>query len=100
LIAPELVAPLPPRSDVIVVPPDWKVVALLAQEHDLLPWPALAVPADGALATLGEEAPKGRTRFAIVRQGEAAPAQWREVARAQQWRLLLREEPPPRRTAP
>jgi 4-amino-4-deoxy-L-arabinose transferase-like glycosyltransferase len=93
LIAPQLVAALPPRSDVIVVPPDWKVVALLAQEHDLLPWPALAVPADGALVTWGETERKGTAAVALVRI-DALPAPlppgWREQAREQGWALLRR----------
>jgi hypothetical protein len=92
-----LVARLPRGTDLLVIAPepDWKVVAALAWEHRLAPWPAFALPPDGALETWPPgSAPQAgrRASLALVREA-SLPAQlgnWREEGRELGWVLLRR----------
>ena len=95
LLPPVLVAGLPAGTDVAVVAPeaDWKVVALLAAEHRLSPWPMLSLPPDGALTAWQKPARSGRfTAVALVRSDVPRPLSgWHEEARGSGWARLRRD---------
>ena len=75
---------LEPGDDVLVVatPTEWRLVAALASERRLVPWP---------LNRLDQEVPAGASpRLALVREAgsQSSPRGWREVGRGQGWIAL------------
>ena len=93
LVPPALVASLPGGTNLAVVSPepDWKAVALLAAEHDLQPWPMVAVSKDGTLPMAGVPAqPIPRIAVALVRSdAPSPPPPWHEVQRATDWTVWM-----------
>ena len=84
----EVVGRLRPGEELLVVssPVDWSLVAALASERRVVPWPV-----ENAAGGIPEGS---RPRLALVsgRQADRAPSRWREVARSPEWVALVPPE--------